>query len=203
MQSACSAMADPQRRRGAAMPSPVALAALLAACCRPAAASGGRRLTVVAVGFRPYPGYEGPLRVRGGVFVDELRHATLHASYTLFGVDAACRAGSSPDDGGCAVRVHTGARCDDAGAELAPLGSYRVSGALGYAIDGAIEVSGRELLDFAGRTAVVTDASGAPAACTRLAAAWVWEAAWAQVPPPTASADGISNSSGGGGILLP
>lgn len=103
MQSACSAMADPQRRRGAAMPSPVALAALLAACCRPAAASGGRRLTVVAVGFRPYPGYEGPLRVRGGVFVDELRHATLHASYTLFGVDAACRAGSSPDDGCCSA----------------------------------------------------------------------------------------------------
>lgn len=71
------------------------------------------------------------------------------------------------------MRVHTGARCDDAGAELAPLGSYRVSGALGYAIDGAIEVSGRELLDFAGRTAVVTDASGAPAACTRSA---VWGA---------------------------
>jgi len=122
---------------------------------------------LVATDFAIFPGYPGPLRVAGALFLAEAEPEQITADLALVGLDPGCGASFLGRKSVCEVRFHKGSGCTDLGAAIpsdAVVGEIESKGA-GW-LSGNMAVARAVFSDA--RTVVVTDRHGVPVACSPL-----------------------------------
>lgn len=138
--------------------------ALLLAAAVAGAAAGAQPELAIAGNFSAFPGYAGPLRAGGALYLRQAGAGRAELVYTLYGLDQGCSAAFLGSAGRCAVRLHAGASCADLGAELeAGVAPAYATGAWALAAANLTAGAAR-----AARSVVLTDRLGVPFACARL-----------------------------------
>jgi hypothetical protein len=127
----------------------------------------------------PYPGYSGPLKITGHVDAYLATSGNAYVTYTMKGLEDACKTTPDGVSNACGIHIHAGKTCDDADAvgghyfdsdsiesdPWSPLG-YK-TGFLGYA-HGSVKAAIGEGQDITGRAIVVHDSTVGPVACATL-----------------------------------
>jgi len=124
----------------------------------------------------PYPGYEGDLKVRGDVNAYLAESGNAYVTYTLYGLEDACKTTPEGVANACGIHIHEGKTCDDASAVG---GHYYATdsdpwGTLGYKTNifgtasGSVKAAIGQGEDIAGRAVVVHDSTGGRVACALL-----------------------------------
>merc|ERR1712078_924141 len=65
---------------------------------------------------QPYPGYEGPLKVTGEVNAYLAKSGSAYLTYSLRGLEDACKTTPEGVANACGIHIHEGKTCDDASA---------------------------------------------------------------------------------------
>lgn len=127
----------------------------------------------------PYPGYSGPLKVEGTVDAYLAKSGNAYVTYTLKGLEDACKTTPAGVANACGIHIHEGKTCDDASAvgghyydtesissdPWAPIGYVTKFG--GFA-SGSGKAAIGQGQDIAGRAIVVHDSTGARVGCAVL-----------------------------------
>lgn len=127
-----------------------------------------------ATDFSPFPGYAGPLRVGGSLYINKIGPSQMALAYTMFGLDSGCDAAVGElRNGGCMLQIRRGKNCTDVGAGLAAetFSTQQYRAADGWATEFAnITATAPHVASLASHAIVLTDRQGSPFACSPIEA---------------------------------
>merc|ERR1712199_19403 len=127
----------------------------------------------------PYPGYTGDLNVEGRVDAYLAKSGNAYVTYTLKGLEDACKTTPEGVANACGIHIHEGKTCDDADAigghyydtdsiEADPWAALSYEAKFGGFARGSVKAAIGQGQDIAGRAIVVHDSTGARVACALL-----------------------------------